>query len=66
MFLLALAFLAFYTLKQQTVANYKKYPPTTNCGGLYTDFSVAGADDVITPIPVKTNTEFKESAGADK
>lgn len=37
-FLLFAAFMAFFELKKVTVANYKKYPPTTSCGDLYTIF----------------------------
>lgn len=41
-FLLLLAFLAFFYLKQITVANYRKYPPTTNCADIYNIFKIQG------------------------
>lgn len=39
-FLLVLAFLAFYYLKQATVLNYRRYPPTTNCSDIYAIYKV--------------------------
>ena len=36
------AFFAFFYLKQITVANYRKYPPTTNCGDIYNIFKIKG------------------------
>jgi hypothetical protein len=41
-FLLLLAFFAFYYLKKITVENYRKYPPTTNCGDIYNIFKIKG------------------------
>eukprot|EP00117_Sycon_ciliatum_P041124 scpid37102/ scgid30137/ len=52
--------MAFYTLKQQTVANYNKYPPSTDCNDLYKIFKVnAGAK-------VATQDDFRDNANNDK
>ena len=40
MLLLLGAFFAFFYLKQITVENYRKYPPTTNCGDIYNIFKI--------------------------
>ena len=36
--LMAVAFGVFYVLKQYTIINYKKYPPTTNCASILNMF----------------------------
>jgi hypothetical protein len=40
------AFFAFYFLKIQTISNYKKYPPTTDCKSIAqmfnNDFKIKG------------------------
>lgn len=59
-FLLFLAFMAFYTLKQQTIANYNKYPPSTNCSDLYSIFGVDKGNKVA------DNTNFMDNANNDK
>jgi uncharacterized protein YneF (UPF0154 family) len=33
------AFFAFYIMKIQTIANYKKYPPTTDCKSIVQMFN---------------------------
>lgn len=66
MFCLFLAFMAFYSLKQQTIANYKKYPPTTDCDGVYLDYNVPGAEGVTHPEPVSENKKFATLAQTDK
>lgn len=58
--LLFIAFLAFFQLKKQTIANYNKYPPTTSCDDLYSIFKVSPKN------PVGTNAKFSSSAESDK
>ena len=50
------AFFTFYILKRQTIANYRKYPPTTDCDGVLKMF---GDDPYKNPL-------FLTVAGADK
>lgn len=71
-FLLLLAFLAFFYLKQTTVANYRKYPPTTNCQDIYNIFKVKGQLPEDTTIPASEqiytadNENFRKIADSDK
>lgn len=58
--LLFLAFLAFFALKKQTIANYNKYPPSTNCDDLYSIFKVTPQHGV------KDNEKFAKAALSDK
>jgi hypothetical protein len=64
LFLLLLAFFAFFYLKQITVANYRKYPPTTNCGDIYNIFKIKGetTDESIKPEETVEITSKKPEA----
>ena len=60
-FLLFLAFMAFFELKKQTIANYNKYPPSTNCNDIFANNNVVkGVTDV------RDNESFLVGAEADK
>lgn len=52
--LLAVTLVAFYFLKQQTIANLKKYPPSTDCSAIEEQF----------PSGISSDT-FKENAKID-
>lgn len=41
------AFIVFYILKQQTINNYKKYPPTTDCQAILDMFDSNFADPLF-------------------
>jgi hypothetical protein len=64
-FLLFLAFMAFFELKKQTIANYQKYPPTTNCDDLDNIFGLT-KDGVSTGKKVENDVNFIKNAEADK
>jgi len=70
-FLLLLAFLAFFSLKQATVANYRKYPPTTNCQDVFNIFKIEGETNDADILPSEMTTpsnaaNFRRVAENDK
>ena len=53
--------MAFFELKKQTIANYNKYPPSTNCDDLYNNFDVTVGKTDVEKLP-----NFVIGAQADK
>jgi hypothetical protein len=60
--------MAFFELKKVTVANYRKYPPTTDCSALYKIFKAereAGVDGGKIKA-IKDIKNFKDNATNDR
>jgi hypothetical protein len=71
MLLLLGAFFAFFYLKQVTVENYRKYPPTTNCDDIYKIFKIKVEETADSKgeqpktVDITEATSFMETAQSD-